>query len=285
MKMVRNFFVVLILLFNINVFNISASIYADEINEREYIVGLGDVLEINVLGHSNLNIKAPVTSDGFITFPYIGRVNVNGKSLSDIEKEISKKLASGYIKYPVVTVSLSTFEMLKYFVYGAVKTPGRFVLEDNITVLKAISGAGGISPEGLYGDVKIRRKKKESKGYQEIKVDLKDTVQSAVNGDMLIEDEDIVIIERNKEFFIYGEVGQPGKYTLEDNMTILRAIAMAGGFAKYGSPDRVKILRTVPGKNEYQNIKVDVKGAVSGQPGKDMPIKPGDIVVAAESLL
>ncbi len=283
--MIKKLFLALILVFNVSVLYISASSYADEISEREYIVGLGDVLEINVLGHSNLAIKAPVTSDGFISFPYIGRVAVKDKSLSDIEKEISKKLASGYIKYPVVTVSLSTFEVLKYFVYGVIKNPGRYVLENNTTVLKAISAAGGITPDGLFGDVKLRRMKKGSKAYQEIKLDLKNTAQSALNGDMPIEDEDILIIERNKEFFIYGEVGHPGKYVLEDNMTILRAIAAAGGLGKYGSLDRVKILRTIPGKNEYQNLKVDMKGAVSGQPGKDISIESGDIVLALESIL
>lgn len=68
-------------------------------------------------------------------------------------------------------------------------------------------------------------------------------------------------------------------------MTILRAIAAAGGLGKYGSLDRVKILRTIPGKNEYQNLKVDMKGAVSGQPGKDISIESGDIVLALESIL
>lgn len=278
--MIRNIIVVLLISF------IASTIsYANETKEQEYIVGLGDVLNISVLGHDNLKTTAPVTSDGSITFPYIGRVDVKGKSLSEIEKEISKRLSSGYIKYPVVTVSLSTFETLKFFVYGEVKNPGRFALEDNMTVLKAISAAGGITPDGFYGSVKLRRKQRNNNAYKEISLDLKNTKEGAINVDMPIEDEDIVVVERSKEFFVYGEVVKPGKFILEDNMTILRAISLAGGFAKYGSPDRVKILRTVPGKAEYENIKVDMKGAVGGQSGKDIRIEPGDIVVVLEGIL
>ena len=102
---------------------------------------------------------------------------------------------------------------------------------------------------------------------------------------MPIEDEDIVVVERSKEFFVYGEVMKPGKFILEDNMTILRAISLAGGFAKYGSPDRVKILRTIPRKTAYENVKVDMKGAVNGQPGKDIRLESGDIVIILEGIL
>ena len=282
--MIKNIIRVLIVLFGTVIPSIAYC--ADESPyEHEYIVGLGDVLNINVLGHDNLQTTAPVASDGSISFPYIGRVNVKGKSLSEIEKEMAKRLSSGYIKYPVVTVSLSTFETLKYFVYGEVKSPGRFALEDNMTVLKAISAAGGITLEALYGSVKLRRKQKGSNEYKEINLDLKNTKESAINSDMPIEDEDIVVVERSKEFFVYGEVMKPGKFILEDNMTILRAISLAGGFAKYGSPDRVKILRTIPGKTAYENVKVDMKGAVNGQPGKDIRLESGDIVIILEGIL
>lgn len=251
---------------------------------EQYTVGVDDILYIMVQGHDNLKTTVPVTSDGAISFPYVGIVSVKGMSLSEIEKELTKKLSS-YIKYPVVSVSLSTSKSMKFFVYGEVKSPGRFILEDNMTVLKAISTAGGITPEGLYGSIKLRRKQKDAQEYKEFSLDLKNTKESSMNSDMHIEAEDILVIERSKNFFVYGEVMKPGKFTLEDNMTVLRAISMAGGFAKYGSPDKVKILRIVPGKVGYESIRVDVKGAVSGQAGKDIRLEPDDIVVASEGIL
>lgn len=281
----KNIFVVLLI--SLNIFIAYSLCYADEPKEDQlqYKVGLGDVLDISVLDHDELQTKAPVTSDGSISFPYIGSIKVKGLSLSDIEKEISKRLSISYIKYPVVSVTLTTYESVKYFVYGEVKNPGRFTLEGNITVLKAISAAGGITTEGLYGKVKLRRKQKEGGEYKEINLDLKNTKESSMNCDMLVEDEDIVVVERSKDFFVYGEVVRPGKYILEDNMTVLRAISIAGGFAKYGSPDRVKILRSISGKVGYENIKVDMKGAVKGEVGKDIRLESDDIVIVLEGIL
>lgn len=281
-KKLKNMFICLCIFSSL--FMVSALNYANE-STKQYTVGVDDVLEINVLGHDELKTVAHVASDGSISFPYIGTLYVKGMSLSEIEKELSKKLSGSYIKYAVVSVTLSSYKSMKFFVYGEVKSPGRFDLEDNVTVLKAISAAGGITPDGLYGSVKLRRKQKDRLGYKEINIDLKNTKESHLNADMSIESEDIVIIERSNNFFVYGEVLKPGKFTLEDNITVLKAISLSGGFAKYGSPDRVRILRTVPGKSGYKNIKVDMKGAVSGQVGKDIRLEPEDIVIVLEGIL
>lgn len=369
--MMKNIFMALLI--SLNVFITCSFCYADEPKEDQqyYKVGLGDVLDISVLDHEELKTKAPVTSDGSISFPYIGSINVKGMGLSEIEKEIEKRLSSSYIKYPVVSVTLTSFENVKFFVFGEVKNPGRYTLEGNITVfkaislsggitqngiygkvkvrrkqkagsgyqeididlknakestknydmpiededvivvernkeffvygevakpgkytledqmtvLRAISIAGGITPDGIYGKVKVRRKQKAGGGYQEINVDLKNMKENSANSDMSIEGEDVILVERNKDFFVYGEVAKPGKYTLEDQMTVLRAISIAGGFAKFGSPDRVKILRTVSGNARYENIKVDTKGAVKGDVDKDIRIEAGDIVIVMEGIL
>jgi polysaccharide export outer membrane protein len=258
--------------------------YADESREQ-YSIGIDDVLEINVLGHDNLKTNTPIAADGTISFPYIGSINVKGMSLPEIEKEITQRLSNGYIKYPTVSVALASSKSKKYFVYGEVKNPGRYVLEFNMTVLKAISAAGGITPDGLFGSVKLRRRYTESNGIAEFNIDIKNTREKKLNGDMPLEPEDIVIVERSKDFFVYGEVVKPGKFVLEDNMTVLKAISVAGGFAKFGSPDRVRILRGTTGSAEYENIKVNIKGAVNGHAENDIHLEPGDIVVVLEGIL
>lgn len=286
--MIKNILMALFISFS--TFAASPLCYSDEPKEPQYTVGVDDVLNISVFGHDNLKTVANVAADGTISFPYIGIIYVKGLSLSEIEKEISKRLAAGYIKYPVVSATLSTSKSVKFFVYGEVKNPGRYVLEDNMTVLKAISAAGGITPDGLYGNVKLRRKQKDRPEYKEINIDLNNTKESSTkensaNGDMPIEAEDIIVVERSKSFFVYGEVLKPGKFTLEDRTTVLKAISLAGGFAKYGSLDRVKILRTIPGKKDYESIKVDMKGAVGGHHGKDIRLEPEDIVIVLEGIL
>ncbi|MGQ3686310.1 MAG: SLBB domain-containing protein [Candidatus Loosdrechtia sp.] len=252
--------------------------------QRQYKVGFGDVLDISVLNHSELMTKAPVTSDGSISFPYIGTIKVKDLTLAEVKNEITNRLSS-YIKHPVVSVTMSKFESMKFYVYGEVRSPGRYTLEGYMTVIKAISTAGGITPDGLYGRIKLRRQQKGGRGYREIDIDLRNTMLSHMNGDVPVEDEDIIVVERNKEFFVYGEVARPGKFALEDNMTVLRAISFAGGFTKYGSPSRVRILRTVPNKTEYENIVVDMRSAMRGDIGKDVRLESGDIVIVSEGIL
>lgn len=280
--MLKNIYFIMSLFFGLV---ISTSVIIADESREHFTIGGDDVLDINVLGHDNLKTLTPIASDGTISFPYVGSINVKGKSLPEIEKEITQRLANGYIKYPVVSVTLSSSKSMKFFVYGEVKNPGRYVLEDNMTVLKAISAAGGISPDGYFGNVKLRRKQKDKSEYEELVIDLKNAKESSINGDMPIVPEDIVIVERSKDFFVYGEVLKPGKFILESNMTVLKAISLAGGFAKFGSPDRVKILRAINGKAEYENIKVNIKGAVSGQAGSDIFLQPEDIVVVLEGIL
>src|SRR4030067_704931 len=183
--MFKSFFVVLFIFFSL--FIISKTNYADESREQ-YTVNVDDVLQIIVQGHDNLKTTAPVTSDGAISFPYVGVIYVKGMTLSDIEKELTKSL-TGYIKYPVVSVSLSASKSMSYFVYGEVKNPGRFILEDDITVLKALSPAGGITSDGLYGSIKLRRKLKDKQEYEEFNIDLKNTKESNMNIDMHLEAE------------------------------------------------------------------------------------------------
>lgn len=282
--MLRNIFITVCIVCSLSI--AVGATYA-EVNDttEQYAVGVDDVLEINVLGHDELKTVARVASDGAISFPYIGVLYVKGMSLAEIEKEISKKLAGSYIKYAVVSVTLSSYKSMRFYVYGEVKNPGIFNLESDMTVLKAITAAGGITVDGLYGKVKLRRKQKDRSEYKEITIDIKSNGGGRSNIDMPVEGEDIVMVERSNNFFVYGEVQSPGRFILEDNMTVLKAISLSGGFAKYGSPDRVKILRTIPGKAGYKSIKVDVKGAVSGEMGKDIRLEPDDIVIALEGIL
>ncbi len=148
-------------------------------SESEYAVGVGDVLEINVIKPDAFIVNVIVAPDGNISFPFIGNVKVLNLSLAQIQESIQSKLGDGYLKYPVVTVYLKEVKSKKYIVSGEVEKPGSYTLEDNTTVLKAISIAGGFSKYGNASRVKILRRKLYEKGYDAIKVN----VEKAQNGD------------------------------------------------------------------------------------------------------
>ena len=135
-------------------------------------VGIGDLISIWVLDNPHFNAEATVSVDGTITFPFLGAVYVKGKSVSEIEKDLVDKLKEGFIKYPVISVSLNKGETRKIYTYGEIAGKGVMAFNENLTVLRALSVAGGITEKGLYGRIKVKRSKKDGDGYREIEIDL-----------------------------------------------------------------------------------------------------------------
>ena len=89
---------------------------------------------------------------------------------------------------------------------------------------------------------------------------------------------------RSRKFFIYGEVVRPSSYPMEENMTVFRALAVAGGFTKFGDSSKVKILRPKTNGPGYDAIKVDIKAIMAGKSEADVPLKAGDVVVVSEGI-
>jgi polysaccharide export outer membrane protein len=120
-----------------------------------------------------------VAPDGSINYPYIGTVQVKGMTLEKIQDEIQKRLADGYMKYPVVAASLKENRSKKFFVYGEVIRPGTYALDENVTILKAISMAGGFTKFGSSSRVKVLRERKGKAGFDTIKVNINATREVA----------------------------------------------------------------------------------------------------------
>jgi polysaccharide export outer membrane protein len=89
---------------------------------------------------------------------------------------------------------------------------------------------------------------------------------------------------RSLKFFVYGEVVHPGPFYLENNTTVLRAIAMAGGFTRFGSASRVKVLRPKKDTGGYDNIAINIKAVMGGDSNEDLLLKSGDMVVVSEGI-
>ena len=167
----------------------------EEVKERkEYVVGLGDKIAIYVHQPDKINMTVTVAPDGYIGFPYIGSFYAKGLTLKEIQQKIEKKLATGYMKYPVVSVFLEYSMSRKFYVYGEVSRPGTYPLEENATVLKAISMAGGFSKFGSSSRVKVLREHKDKPGYKQIKVSIDNIMHGKAEEDILLEPGDIVVV-------------------------------------------------------------------------------------------
>lgn len=161
---------------------------------NEYTVGIDDILDISVLQPEKFTSTVTVAPDGTISFPYIGNININGMGLTGVQDEIQKQLADGYMKYPVVSVSLRENRSKKFYIYGEVIKPGTYMLQDKTTMLKAITMAGGFTKYGSSSRVKVLRMEKDGSGYKTIKVNISDVMGGNSSKDEILQPQDIVVV-------------------------------------------------------------------------------------------
>jgi len=133
-------------------------------------VGAGDVLEIRVYGEKDMTGTYRVEADGSIVFPHIGKVKVAGKTPPVIGFRIARKLRAGYLRNPQVTVFVKEYNSKKVTVFGHVKKPGIFRYTDNMTIIQAITEAGGFTDLADQDSTIVTRFKEGRKYRLRVKV-------------------------------------------------------------------------------------------------------------------
>jgi polysaccharide export outer membrane protein len=129
-----------------------ASGVVEEEPKNDYIIGDGDILYISVWENPDLSQEAIVRPDGKISFPLIDEVLAQGKTISELDKEISTRLKE-YIRIPDVSISLKRMGGSKVVILGQVEAPGVYSLTGRRTVLEAISLAGGFTADSVASSV------------------------------------------------------------------------------------------------------------------------------------
>jgi polysaccharide export outer membrane protein len=122
----------------------------------DYRIHAGDEIEISVWKELDLLRKTVVRPDGKLTFPLVGEVNAAGRSVEQVNVDITTRLKK-YIPDPVVTVSVTGIEGNRIYVIGQVNKPGAYVMNPQYTVLQAMSVAAGATPYAALNDIMILR--------------------------------------------------------------------------------------------------------------------------------
>ncbi len=259
-------------------------LYAAELTE-DYRLGAEDVIQFTVYDQADLSITVKVSPDGYIPFPLLGRIKAEGFTGRELEKDVEDKLLSDYLKNPQVSILIKEYRSRKIYVLGGVANPGIYELTRTITLLEALSRAGGLSNNAARHAVISRSKRKDDEtgtATEPLKVDLKrllDEGDTSLN--VSIHDGDVIQIPNANSYFVFGEVKSPGLYSIDKDLTILQAITKAGGFTKIAAPSRTKVIRGKNGTEE--TIKVDISDIIKGDKEKNIYIKADDIVVIPES--
>ena len=239
----------------------------------EYVVGPQDVLRIAVFGEDDLKREVSLDSEGTFDFPYIGRIKAGGLTARAISEQVSARLKTFYVN-PQVTVEVLKFRSQNVFVFGQVHAPGQYALSGNMSVLQALAAAGSPTAAAASyvvisrpGGSEPRLPNGEPGGGTSLRITLKELQSGQIPASFALRDGDTITIPKADTIFVTGQVKIPGPYVIEHELTVMQAIAMAGGASEKGAPNRVRIFRTVDGKQQ------EVKGVKLSD-----PVKPGDTI-------
>ncbi|MCB9727554.1 MAG: polysaccharide export protein [Deltaproteobacteria bacterium] len=132
----------------------------DMISESLGQVGLGpgDVFEARVYGEKELSGTHQIAPDGSIDFPLVGHIHVAGMTPGDVATLLKERLQAGYIRDPFVSVYVKEYQSKKIFVLGQVNKPGTFAFGSAMTVVEAITLAGGFKDTANTDYVVVTRK-------------------------------------------------------------------------------------------------------------------------------
>jgi len=166
-----------------------------------------------------------------------------------------------------------------FFVLGEVNKPGTFPLDKEISVLEAVTLAGGFSGTAAPSGAKVLRRTAEGK-QETISIDLSGAVPR--DKSFRLEDGDTVMVPKGNTFFVFGEVKKPGAYQLDKGTNVLEGITIAGGFTDKAAPGRTRVIRTTD--KGQQTIAVDMNDIIRrGQREKAIRLLENDVIVVPES--
>jgi polysaccharide biosynthesis/export protein len=246
-------------------------------------IGPRDVLDIRVLQDPTLNARSVVGDDGKITFGLIGKVDLAGLTPQQAEARIRAKLETGFITKADVSVQVVEAGNKPISVIGSVPRPGRIGATGSITLMQAITQAGGLS-QGYGRTLYILRTGANGLSEQ-ISIDLEDLLVNGnpdVNVPLYPNDVVNVMSDVPMNIYVLGEVMKPGRvgFRRSQNPTLLQALADAGGLTDRAARD-VTIKRTVSGKETL--IRKNYRRILNGQ-DPDVPLLDNDTIFVRESV-
>ena len=258
------------------------SMQRQQLPDSAYTLGPGDVLRITVYDHPDLSQEVTLTPDGSFPYPLLGSLQAAGLTAQELEQQLARKLADGYLVKPQLTVAVTHYRSRHVYVLGAVRTPGVYPLPHKATLLELISQAGGVVPEaGQYVLLVHPTEGSNStsgtaptgqENTTTLHVDLEKLLAGQLPQPVSIASGDTIYVPPGGYFFVSGQVARPGRYRLERGMTVEKAVTLAGGFTRFASQNRLRVKRVVAGQ----------QGEFQAQPND--PLEVEDVLIVPESI-
>lgn len=243
--------------------------------QLDYVVGPLDVINVRIYGEEKLSGRIRIDDDGSFPFEYLGRVKAEGMTTAQIEAHLTRALADGYLRNPQVSVEVVEYRSRSVFVTGEVRSPNKYSLQGNSTLMDALTLAGSITQNaGSWVQITHARQGVEVLGPSasaeyDMRVNLRD-IQTGQAQNIKLRDGDTIFVPKAERVFVVGYVRNTGAITFEEGMTVFEAIAAAGGISEKGSNTRIEIIRIENG----QRKSIDAEQTDLLKPGDQVNVRP-----------
>src|SRR5258708_7717975 len=237
-------------------------------------LGSGDLIEVNVYNVPELQTKTRITDTGEIDLPLINNVHVEGLTINEAEKVLEQRLdKGGFVRNPHVQLFVTEDLSDGTSVLGEVSRPGVYPVLGEQRLFNVLSAAGGLS-ERAGKSITVTHK---SQPDQPIVVAISRNLTDHPNSNVQLFPRDTIMVRRADVVYVVGDVARPSGFLMDNGgrLSVLQAIALAGGTTPTAKLSGVRIIRKSP-------------GGVTEAPGslkKLLQAKSGDVPLQAHDIL
>ena len=270
-------------------FTVMFSTIATSLPGQQYVLQVGDRLEITFWQEPDLNTNPVVAQNGTVEIPIAGHIQAVGLTASELSQRIIDEISRYRIKITQASVVINEYQGNKIYVTGQVGTPGTYSFEVIPNLWRVLQEAGGLSETANLEKISVIRESEgsgdilqvnltryfergdvsqlpELQGGDTIHVPTRPSINSPV-------DVSSPFAQKN-EIYIAGEVVSPGRYNLERDIDLWDAIILAGGPTPSANLSDVKILNRREGENGM--MKINLKEYLERSEPEPPILVPGD---------
>ena len=242
-------------------------------DQNTLLIAPGDLLHIQVADTPEMDEDARVTDRGMVPIIGIGDVKVAGLTPGDAAAAVHDRLIdSHYLNHPQVSVVVDQFATQEVTLIGEVKTPGAYPIATPRPILDVIALAGGLNDDADR-DIVVERHGDQT---NPVHYNVNNDAEQAIKEQVLVNPGDTVVIAKAGIVYVLGDVNRPGGFTMSNNeskMTLLEALATAGGAAKTAKMSHARLIH----KADHTETQISLGDIQKGkQP--DFAMAPGDIL-------
>jgi polysaccharide biosynthesis/export protein len=239
-----------------------------------YRLGEGDHINLQVWNRPELTGKHIVGPDGLITVPLVGPMRINAMTREEAAGSIGNSLKA-YYSYPSVTIGIDEYQANRITVLGRVLSPGVLKFERPPELLEALARAGSLPV--LDKQATLTRCAIFRGRERVIWVDLKHLLNRAdLAYNIRLKPNDLIYIPDSSDTMVYvmGQVGKPGAYRLTPDMSMMDAIAQAGGPTEDANDEAISLYR--PGQEATQLT--PLKSLLTADRKVNYALEEGDVI-------